>query len=1489
MIPGRKLAPLALAVISAIFCLPVSAKEFNNPAGDVITTPWTDSLLAVGIGNGNSGKLTILSDVTTDKLQVGLDSARAIVDINNGGRLTVLNESYIGGELMYQKVINSNGHTSFVRSNMFGEGTLNVSGKGSEFNAQSLIIGSNTGDGTLNISEGGKVNVAHNLTLAEQDSWAYFEDYENGSRAMTTAAQGFVNVDGAGSELHVGGNIMVGEAAGSNRIGSDFKEGYSAITITNGGKVHADGFVAIGDIHTGLLSYPQENKNKIVVTGQGSELSSSSQILVGVDHTQLYYSQENLPDFLIVADGGAVTAPTATLVKGRIVVGGYSPVSAEAPGSVNINDIHFGVESIYSGGVEFNHTDNDYIFNSNIISDVAGAGYIYAYNGNTKLTGDNTAFTGNAVILPDGEITISEQKEIGSATLNIRPDKFIYNDSESGGIFNIKTNHDWEFVNKIDGFNQSVVANYHYFGGTLAVDANGNRFSIKSADLMENFSGILSLKNTLFELADVNTAALKYMLLRVGEQSVVTLGEGQQNIDRFDIDGGTVIFGDVAAGESVAQNTIHTTGSLDISGSGTVQVNPVDVLNVTPTVAPDIPLLAQDDGNALILLASSGGIVKGSGGGLALVDANGQAISDERQSNIVQNGNVAAIGSYDYRLTSGNHQDGLYINYGLKAVELLAKGSDALVLNANGGIGNAADLSARVTGDGDLAITGKPGETVSLSNGNNDYTGKTEVRSGALAMHNNNVLGKTSSLMLASNSDFVMNGHAQTVGTLEANAGSRIDLGGGSLTIANGGTSAGALVGKGELTISDGTLNVNGANTELSAATVVAKSATAKLDNAQGLGSGDIRLAGTLSLDGAKGSISNAFSGSGNVQLANSDIALAGKNETFSGRFSIDSLSSLAASAASHLGDASVENAGTLLLNASDAWKLENTLTGTGSLQKTGQGTVILTSESAGLSGLTSVVQGELQLGDGQDAVTLASMQTVVGSEGRLSGFGGTVGDIFNQGVVSVGRSADAGPGSLSVGGDFRNSGQVRFAEGYSVPGNRLVVEGDYVGEGGALYLNTVLGDDRSATDRMFVKGDTSGTTAVHVTNAGGGGAQTLNGIEVISVDGHSEGEFTQGNRIVAGTYDYSLVRGRDDNASNWYLTSNLVSGGGDNGGDVTPGIPEPDKISVIRPEAGVYAANLAASNTLFATRRHERTGDRLYIDAASGELKETSMWMRNVGGHTRSKAGDGQLKTTENSYVLQMGGELAAGSINGQDRWNIGAMAGYGHSKSNTRSVLTDNRAEGNVNGYSVGIYGGWNADEVNHYGAYVDGWVQYGWFNNTLKGNGIQGESWKSSGFTASAEAGYTRSLGHFNGSNGGKTEWLVQPQAQVTWMGVQADDHREANGTKVKGQGDGNIQTRLGFRTMLRGHSALDEGKSRQFQPYAELNWIHNTKSFGAEMNGISVSRQGANNAAELKVGVEGQVSKNLSLWGNIGEQIGDKGYSDTTGMIGIKYHF
>ncbi|EFH6442486.1 autotransporter outer membrane beta-barrel domain-containing protein, partial [Escherichia coli] len=461
-------------------------------------------------------------------------------------------------------------------------------------------------------------------------------------------------------------------------------------------------------------------------------------------------------------------------------------------------------------------------------------------------------------------------------------------------------------------------------------------------------------------------------------------------------------------------------------------------------------------------------------------------------------------------------------------------------------------------------------------------------------------------------------------------------------------------------------------------------------------------------------------------------------------------------------------------------------------------------------------------------------------------------------------------------------------------PGNVLTVGGNYTGNNGTLLMNTVLGDDSSVTDKLVIKGDASGQTRVAVTNAGGTGAQTLNGIELIHVDGNADSaEFVQAGRIAAGAYDYRLGRGQGSNSGNWYLTS------GKNTPDPEP-TPTPDPGSKpepapggydndLRPEAGSYTANMAAANTMFVTRLHDRLGPVQYTDVMTGETKNTSMWMRHEGGHNRWRDGTGQLKTQGNRYVVQLGGDIAQWGWGETGRWHLGVMAGYGNDHNNTDSVRTGYRSKGSVNGYSTGLYATWLASDETHNGAYLDTWAQYGWFDNHVKGDGLPGESWKSKGLTASLETGYTWKAGEFSGSHGSLNEWYVQPQAQVVWMGVKADEHRESNGTRVESTGDGNVRTRLGVKTWIKGHNRMDDGKSREFRPFVEVNWLHNTREFGTRMNGVTVHQDGTRNIGEVKAGVEGQINDRLNLWGNVGVQAGDKGYSDTSAMLGVKYTF
>ena len=283
----------------------------------------------------------------------------------------------------------------------------------------------------------------------------------------------------------------------------------------------------------------------------------------------------------------------------------------------------------------------------------------------------------------------------------------------------------------------------------------------------------------------------------------------------------------------------------------------------------------------------------------------------------------------------------------------------------------------------------------------------------------------------------------------------------------------------------------------------------------------------------------------------------------------------------------------------------------------------------------------------------------------------GTIALTMNDAVWNLRDSSTLTSLTLNAGGT------INFQHAEDAAWQTLTIKDDFIGNGGKLVFNTVLFDDTSETDKLIVEGNTSGHTGVEVNNIGGAGAQTVEGIEIVSVGGNSEGTFEKASRIVAGGYDYNVVQ----KGKNWFLTS-LVEPVDPVDPPVDPVDPPVDPVDPVdppvdpvippqepvppaappkgehqyRPEFGSYLANSYAANTLFMTHLHDRLGETQYTDMLTGEQKVTSLWMRNVGAHTRFNDGSGQLKTRINSYVLQLGGDLAQWSTDGLDRWHIGA-----------------------------------------------------------------------------------------------------------------------------------------------------------------------------------------------------------------------------------------
>lgn len=604
------------------------------------------------------------------------------------------------------------------------------------------------------------------------------------------------------------------------------------------------------------------------------------------------------------------------------------------------------------------------------------------------------------------------------------------------------------------------------------------------------------------------------------------------------------------------------------------------------------------------------------------------------------------------------------------------------------------------------------------------------------------------------------------------------------------------------------------------------------------------------------GESAGTIAGNGSLNINGGMLDITGNNNNFSGVFIVNKGAQLAVSTADNLGTATVGNYGTLTLNSTSAWQLTNNISGNGNVRKTGTGSLYI-SDNAKWSGMTDVIQGALILGNPDSPVMLDSNHVIVEEQGKLSGFGGVAGNLSNSGIIDL--------------------------TAY-MPGNELTVGGNYTGRNGLILLKTETGDDNSETNRLVIKGNASGRTRVAVTQAGGTGAETRNGIEVIHVSGNADNaEFIQTGRITAGAYDYILKRGQGINGTNWYLISRKN----------TP-VSQPEAVpenndNNLRPEAGSYVASIAAANNLFVTSLYERQGPELYISHMTGEENEAGIWMYNKGRHNRWRDNSSQLRTRGNSYVVLMGGDMAQWSLNGTDRWHTGMMAGYGHNHNSTNALSTGYYSEGIVNGYTTGFYATWYANDETHNGAYLDSWLQYSWFDNHINGKRLPVESWKSKGFTVSLEAGYSWKAGEFTDNHSGRHEWYVQPQLQVVRMNVKSDKHRESNGTSIENTGNGNILTRLGARTWFVSKNGKNSRYAVPLRPFVEVNWLHNSRVFGTSMNGVSIYQDGARNIVEINGGVVGMITPEVVLRADAGIQLGEHEFHNTSAMLGVEYRF
>lgn len=450
---------------------------------------------------------------------------------------------------------------------------------------------------------------------------------------------------------------------------------------------------------------------------------------------------------------------------------------------------------------------------------------------------------------------------------------------------------------------------------------------------------------------------------------------------------------------------------------------------------------------------------------------------------------------------------------------------------------------------------------------------------------------------------------------------------------------------------------------------------------------------------------------------------------------------------------------------------------GSGALIKTGTGIQTLSGLNT-YSGATSVNGGTLK--QGAQGVFNAT------SSGYNVGNGGTL----DLGGFSTSLAALSNDGHINFGGNG---------------GTTLNVAGNYAGNGGVVTINTVLGGDDSKTDMLKVGGSTSGSTKLYVNNAGGTGAQTVNGIKIVDIGGTSDGTFSLANSyttkdgqqaVVGGAYAYTLQQGGTNSPDDgdWYLSSHVDG--------PNPG-PDPEP----RYSAGVpvyegYAQNMLALNKLPTLQ--QRVGNRYWTGengngADNGAVVSNyGIWARVEGAHNRLEpdTSTSRMKQDINTLTMQAGvdgqfyesdnGKLIAG-ITGQ----------YGHAKGDVSSFHGD--GDISTDAWSLGATTTWYGND----GLYVDGQAQVTWFDNDLNSwtaNTGLANGKKATGYAMSLEAGQRIAI---------EGNWSLTPQAQLMWSSIDADAFHDTWGSRVSLHDGDSLTGRIGLAANYRNDWKGDDG--------------------------------------------------------------------------------
>ncbi|BBF23593.1 autotransporter outer membrane beta-barrel domain-containing protein [Sutterella megalosphaeroides] len=581
--------------------------------------------------------------------------------------------------------------------------------------------------------------------------------------------------------------------------------------------------------------------------------------------------------------------------------------------------------------------------------------------------------------------------------------------------------------------------------------------------------------------------------------------------------------------------------------------------------------------------------------------------------------------------------------------------------------------------------------------------------------------------------------------------------------------------------------------------------------------------------------------------------------------------------------------------------------------------------------GNSEFAEGSAVTGSGESALVLAGGDLVLHDpKGTLEQFGGIVatasgstielalegdytwknsvrgyGDV-RQRTVGSGEFVKTGAGELTLTGAItkdlsamnlralegstRLAGNVRL--GNLAAASRIVVDGvaemqNLAAEAGNIFAldvetgkspaadnaeetSVTWGLGENGSDGIRVTGTASGTLNLAVTpkDLDKGAEESIQLVDTASAaEGFTvnlvDATGAEVKALTAGAYDYTLVR-KDDasNGTDVFLSS--ITGDGD--------------VRNTTVTAGSYLG-VAAAAQLFDLSLHDRMSNRSWLKANADGSIANAFWVVENVSHERYGDSTGQISVHDTASTTTLGSDVLSGLAAG-GTWYAGAMFSYATEDTKSRSTRTGLESRADTDAWGAGIYAGWQLEGADRTGPYVDGWLMWTDAESDVKGLNVS-ETADGNGLSASLEAGWGFKAFSYD-AHGQAGDIYVEPHVSVTWFGYEADDISN-DVHDVTFEGKDNIRTKLGVKTYAFGKT------TGGFSPYVELNWIHNTETYGVTMSNVTVEQMGAEDQAEVRAGADWRVTDSLSVWGHFGYASGSNGYSASEGTLGLRYAF